>query len=115
MTQRASIPKEIRRIGVQSLRITWEDGHVSEYDNGDLRNRCPCAACRERPQRRLPLASGQGEPLYAVEIGLVGRYAVSIEWSDGHDDGIYSYETLRGLCPCERCRDAAEPRASETG
>jgi DUF971 family protein len=53
--------------------------------------------------------------MYAVQIGLVGRYAVSIEWSDGHDDGIYSYETLRGLCPCGRCRDAAQPRAGETG
>jgi DUF971 family protein len=52
----------------------------------------------------LPLARGQGETLYAKQIGVVGRYALSIEWSDGHDSGIYSYTTLRSLCPCDACR-----------
>ena len=39
-----------------------------------------------------------------MQIGLVGRYAVNIQWSDGHDSGIYSYPTLRGACPCPVCR-----------
>jgi DUF971 family protein len=101
---RPMLPKEVRRLGTQSLRIVWDDGHCSEYDNHHLRNHCPCAECRERPQRKAPLARGQGEPLYAKQIGVVGRYALSIEWSDGHDSGIYSYRTLRALCPCPSCR-----------
>ncbi|HLC20773.1 MAG TPA: gamma-butyrobetaine hydroxylase-like domain-containing protein, partial [Candidatus Methylomirabilis sp.] len=24
-------------------------------------------------------------------------------WSDGHDTGIYTYESLRAKCPCELC------------
>lgn len=104
---RSPQPKEVRRLGVQSLRIVWDDEHRSEYDNHDLRNHCPCAECRERPQLRAPLARGQGEPLYAKQVGVVGRYALSIEWSDGHDSGIYSYRTLRDLCPCATCRPAA--------
>ena len=48
-----------------------------------------------------------GEDLYPVQIGLVGRYAISVEWSDGHDTGIYSYQTLRAMCPCATCADAA--------
>jgi DUF971 family protein len=31
----------------------------------------------------------------------VGAYAVQIDWADGHNDGIYSFEGLRRL--------AAEP------
>jgi DUF971 family protein len=105
---RLPLPKEVRRLGTQSLRIVWDDGHASQYDNPYLRNHCPCAECRERPPRRVPLARGQGDALFAKQIGVVGRYALSIAWSDGHDSGIYSYGTLRALCPCEVCCPPAE-------
>ena len=103
MAQQATAPVEIRRLGVHAVRIAWPDGHVGEYPNTYLREHCPCAACRERTRRTLPMASGQAPEMYPVQIGLVGRYAVSIEWSDGHDTGIYSYQTLRELCPCAQC------------
>ena len=61
------------------------------------------AACR--------CSNAGGEELYPVQIGLVGRYAVSIEWSDGHDTGIYSYQTLRALCPCATCAAATSVQA----
>lgn len=112
MTERASTPSEIRRLGVQAVRIVWDDGHQSEYRNDYLRDRCPCAACRERPQRRLPVVNESGDALYPVQIGLVGRYAVSIQWSDGHDTGIYSYQTLRALCPCAECHPAVRDGAT---
>ena len=32
-----------------------------------------------------------------LRIALVGAYGIKIEWSDGHDAGIYSYQTLRAL------------------
>lgn len=107
MTGPVPVPAEIRRLGVQSIRIAWGDGHLSEYDNRMLREHCPCAVCRERPARSLPLASGQGGEIYPVQMSVVGRYAVSIQWSDGHDTGIYSYQTLRELCPCAACRPPA--------
>jgi len=47
--------------------------------------------------------------LYPVQIGVVGRYALSIEWSDRHDTGIYSYDTLRSLCPCADCQPQQPP------
>jgi DUF971 family protein len=31
----------------------------------------------------------------AVHWKRVGRYALQIQWSDGHDTGIYTYERLR--------------------
>jgi DUF971 family protein len=108
MTNRAPIPTEIRRLGTQSVRIAWGDGHRSEYTNRFLRDHCPCAMCRKRPRRSLPLV-GDRDELYAVQVGVVGRYAVSIKWSDGHDSGIYSYETLRALCPCDQCQTNPAP------
>lgn len=107
MTTRAPIPTEIRRLGTQSLRIVWSDGHRSEYSNRFLRGHCPCAMCRKSPRRSLPVLGDRPDDLYPVQLGVVGRYAVSIQWSDGHDSGIYSYETLRALCQCDQCQKAA--------
>lgn len=99
-------PATIRRVGREAVEITWQDGHRGLYRNRYLRDNCPCAECREgKPRRRLPVVGG--DDLYALQMGVVGRYAISIQWSDGHDSGIYSYETLRELCPCEQCRPPA--------
>ena len=37
-------------------------------------------------------------------LNPVGAYAVQIVWSDGHDTGIYSFESLRSACACKECR-----------
>jgi len=39
----------------------------------------------------------------AMEFHPVGNYGVAIVWSDGHDTGIYTFDALRRLCPCEAC------------
>lgn len=41
----------------------------------------------------------------------VGRYAVGIDWSDGHDS-ILPYRHLRQSCPCESCL-AVDPATLE--
>jgi len=94
-------PLTVRR-GLDSVRITWSDEHDSTYPNGYLRDNCPCAACREHgPRYHLPLVDREAP--HPTQITAVGRYALGISWSDGHDAGIYSYETLRALCPCDGC------------
>jgi DUF971 family protein len=91
------------------LVIRWRDGHESRYPFDDLRQVCPCADCRtaEKPQGGLKVLTGpvvrRGE-IRIVEISPVGRYALSFTWSDGHRTGIYSFDFLRRLCPCEACR-----------
>jgi DUF971 family protein len=101
-TSTAAAPRTIKRLGKESIQIIWNDGHEGVYPNRYLRDNCPCASCREgKPKLALPVLGG--EPVYAVQMGIVGRYALSIQWSDRHDTGIYSYETLRLLCPCEQC------------
>ncbi|MCC6848461.1 MAG: DUF971 domain-containing protein [Deltaproteobacteria bacterium] len=39
-------------------------------------------------------------------VRAVGRYAVGIDWSDGHDS-ILPHRHLRAACPCNACRAAA--------
>lgn len=96
------------------LVVRWRDGHESRYPFDELRNVCPCADCRaaEKPQGGLQVLTGpvvrRGE-VRIVQISPVGRYALSFTWSDGHSTGIYSFDFLRQLCPCEACRTGAGP------
>jgi DUF971 family protein len=39
----------------------------------------------------------------------VGNYAIQIEFTDGHNTGIYSYDYLRTICPCEACAREFRP------
>ncbi len=88
------------------LTIEWADGHTSVYEAEPLRLSCPCAFCSgeagrpgwldthpelTEPQRRL------------VDLRLVGAYAIAPTWADGHDTGYYTFESLRGMCPCPDC------------
>jgi DUF971 family protein len=91
------------------LMVRWGDGHESQYPLDELRKVCPCAECRtaRKPQGGLQVLTGPvtrpGE-IRITQISPVGRYALSFTWSDGHSTGIYSFDFLRRLCPCEACR-----------
>ena len=100
-------PTQIAQAGPDKLRIVWSDGHESVYAVRSLRLACRCAHCVEEFTGR-PLLKADGVPVDVKPIRLspVGRYALSFEWSDGHDSGIYTYEYLRQLCPC--CAEAAQ-------
>ena len=69
-------PTTIKRLGKESLEITWRDGHRGIYPNRYLRDNCPCAGCREgKPRRLLPIVGSPGE-IYPVQIGIVGNEAL---------------------------------------
>jgi len=40
----------------------------------------------------------------------VGRYGVKFTFSDRHDDGIYTWERLREICPCDECLANRAPK-----
>jgi DUF971 family protein len=94
------VPLEITRANQWDIAIRWSDGHAGVYPAPYLRRHCCCAVCLER-------TFGDGDlpaDVHPLAIHAVGTYAVHFEWSDGHSAGIYSYDYLRGLCPCETCR-----------
>jgi DUF971 family protein len=104
MTMTATIqPIEIRK-EAEGLRITWTDGHSGLYPYRYLRAHCQCAACVDEWSRKV-LVQVERIPtdIHPVDIRPVGRYAIHLEWSDGHGTGIYGFSLLRQLCPCERC------------
>ncbi len=48
------------------------------------------------------MAASKSKPLTIKGLNEVGRYAVGVQWSDGHDS-IYPLENLRRHCPCLSC------------
>jgi DUF971 family protein len=100
------VPVEVGRANQHDVRIKWQDGHESVYPARALRLACPCAGCVDEVTGHVRLiASSIAETVRPLKIDLVGRYAISIQWSDGHNTGIYTFELLRKLCPCGECRD----------
>jgi DUF971 family protein len=100
----------------QGVEITWSDGHASRYDFPYLRERCPCALCNDEREKKARIGtspSGASAPIAVLPMfkprvkaksaTAVGNYAIQIEFSDSHATGIYSFEHLREICPCEAC------------
>ncbi len=95
--------------------ITWSDGHASHYDFAYLREQCPCAMCNDERMKKAakgpqtaPVLSSPALPLFkprltAKSAHAVGNYALHIDFNDGHTSGIFSFDFLRTICPCEDC------------
>jgi DUF971 family protein len=112
-------PKEVK-VHVKTgagVDIVWTDGHSSHFDFPFLRDRCPCATCNDERAKKesmdggTVLTSSPLLPMYkpkarAQAATQVGSYAIQISFSDGHATGIFSYDYLRTLCPCEQCAKA---------
>ncbi len=102
--------------------VVWSDEHASHYDFAYLREECPCAMCNDERQKKL--ASEQREqqhekhmapptastllPMFKPKLTAkaahaVGNYALRIDFNDGHATGIYSFDFLRTICPCDAC------------
>jgi DUF971 family protein len=95
--------------------IAWADGHMSHYDFQFLREHCPCATCNDERARKAEAphtgAGSDALPMYKAKPGAlsaqaVGSYAIQIEFTDRHSTGIFSFDYLRDLCPCEECARA---------
>jgi DUF971 family protein len=95
--------------------IEWKDGHRSHYSFVFLRDACPCALCDEEREKsgrnpgdppktkpgELPMFKEKAKPVSAEGVG---KYAIKFNWNDGHELGIYSWQFLRDVCPCEECK-----------
>jgi DUF971 family protein len=97
-------PTQVALASPETLRITWNDGQVREYSIRELRDACPCATCREKrmaPPSAAPLlpvlSAAETQPLRLLGADPVGGYAYSLNFSDGHDTGIFTLEHLREL------------------
>ncbi|MFO0791980.1 MAG: DUF971 domain-containing protein [Pirellulales bacterium] len=97
-------PTKLELYTPNRLRIDWSDGKTREYPLKELRERCPCATCREERNAAPPsplqlpiISSAETAPLRITAMKPVGSYAYSIDFSDGHNTGIYTLESLYEL------------------
>lgn len=97
-TSIATGPKSFLRIGNEGLRIIWNNETTSDFNLKELRFQCPCAKCvDEWSGKRIIKESSIPDDVVPLRLFNVGRYAVGIQWSDGHNSGIYSYDYLLQL------------------
>ena len=110
-------PEHIAISKSKGIQIDWKDGHHSKYGLTWLRDKCPCAACTgahgTEPRKAETGASSTPFPMFKPALKMlavegVGNYAIRIDWSDGHNSGIYSYEHFRSICPCQQCNGATK-------
>ena len=101
-------PRHLDLDRAKGLTVEWSDGQRDFFPIALLRRLSPSAdakALRERmasnPLTVLPRGATDG-PLTALGAELVGRYAIRIRFSDGHDTGIYSWRYLREIAPRTR-------------
>src|SRR2546421_2979816 len=110
-------PKAVRveKTSGAGVEIDWSDDHKSVYSFQYLRDACPCATCDderektgaamgEAPKKKAVALPMYKDPMRPTEVTPVGKYAISFVWNDGHKTGIYSWEYLRTMCPCDECK-----------
>ena len=110
-------PEHIAISRSTGVRIDWRDGHHSDYALAYLRDKCPCASCTGAHGTPPQKSDFSTNPLQMYKPALkmasaeaVGNYALRIAWNDGHNSGIFSFDYLREICPCEVCRGGPAPR-----
>lgn len=86
----------------EALLTAWSDGATYRILWKTLRERCPCATCRLKraePPAPAPLFNiikpEEAQPIRATAMVPMGNYAYQIDFSDGHNSGIYTLDYLR--------------------
>lgn len=80
-----------------TLTITWTDGRASAYPVAYLRAWCPCAGCQGHSDTIVHRPAAAGSEVAIADMWEVGAYAVGFRFSDGHDDGIYTWKWLKAI------------------
>lgn len=83
----------------ETITLTWpETGETATVSNFELRKACSCALCIDE-MTRAPLLDPKTLPtdIHAKQVGIIGNYAITVDWSDGHNTGFFPYSTIREL------------------
>ena len=92
----AGPPEAIDVTAAGEVRIVWPGGTEATLPSARLRDLCPCAGCvEEGTGRKLLDPATIPADIRPAEIHAVGNYAIQIQWSDGHNTGIYTWALLR--------------------
>ena len=93
-------PLVIRRSDPGKLEIEWADGQRTSYTAAELRGVCPCAGCiNEVTGVRMHDPASVPAGLTQSDVRFVGNYAIALQFSDGHNTGIFPFRYLRDHDP----------------
>jgi ATP-binding protein involved in chromosome partitioning len=107
------LPIEIVGLGKSEVRFVWDEGHEGVYSVRELRLACNCAHCvSEDTGRRMLDPTSVPEGLTIASMELAGNYGLRVDFSDGHNTGIFRFADLLEDCPCDLChaRRNASPK-----
>ena len=82
------------------LVIIWFDKSESIIKYSILRSACPCAFCSGEKDVLGNKYGGTAiinDSVSVIRYEKIGHYGVQFFWSDGHKDGIYTFEQLKSL------------------
>ena len=92
----ADMPTDIQMTEQGKLSIEWHDGQKDTHTPYDLRIICACALCVDENTGKQLLQPKQVPLDIKIQsYAPVGRYAITIQFSDGHNTGIYTFKKLR--------------------
>ncbi len=79
------------------ITLAWADETV-RVSNTVLRKACGCALCIDE-MTQAPILDPASVPddIHATSVGTIGNYAITVDWSDGHNTGFFPYKTIREL------------------
>jgi DUF971 family protein len=88
-------PLTITRSDPRRIEVAWDNGKTTVLSAAELRSICPCAACVDELSgvRRHDPATVPPD-LSHRDVRLVGNYALTMAFSDGHSTGIYPFAML---------------------
>lgn len=79
--------------------IKWSDESTSEIELSILRKNCPCAYCttQDEGSDEMRVRRFTVDQLTVANLEISGNYALKIVWKDGHNLGIYTFESLKEM------------------
>jgi DUF971 family protein len=104
------VPTSIQKKSETEMSIAWNTGENSTVLFTELRFQCRCAECVDEWTRKRRISREQvRKDVKPVHVEAVGRYAIQIDWNDGHKTGIYPYELLYAIATGRHSKDEKGP------
>ena len=93
----ANVPPQVS-FDATAITLKWPDGKTLSVPNDVLRKACACAVCVDEMTRR-PILDPATVPsdIHALSVETIGNYAITVDWSDGHNTGFFPYKTMQEL------------------
>jgi len=97
-TEGAEIAPPEVSFDASAITLKWSGGETISVPNAVLRKACACANCIDE-MTHAPLLDPASVPddIHALSVETIGNYAITVEWSDGHNTGFFPYKMIREL------------------